>query len=405
MSRRNVNLQTQNAAALATNDDSSTQFSYLSAESIELYDPATQQEIKKLADEIDVTLTDKVTAYAGTHLKKSINDNMQFLERMMGTEEDRQLVKHIGELSAKVNNEANDIKIVAKEKNIFARFLDFIRGADERDDTIKKISSCFKLMGELEKAMQEEINIVTEREKDAENNTKYHIDAVTMIEKYLVAGYIACERIEAELNDLKASSSIMIADQVKCKNLSEGLINFKMVLQNLEKSRTASAVAIMQTVGAGQCLTKLKINFNSTMNNILLIFSQQSSSALLNYTVKNAIDSHKNINKLNAEMMKENSELTALNFNNVAQLVTEGIASADDMKKCAEIIIEGAQKANETITNYIEHLDEDKQKLSTALDYMNNFLGESGVLEKLNSSNSSGSSTSSSSTSSNSLKF
>ena len=90
-------------------------FSALTSESIYCFDPAIQHDVQSLADSIDVLEMDKVNAYAGQDQDKAISELMAFLEKMKGTEEDKQAVKTIAELSEKVNTEINEIKIVPKE--------------------------------------------------------------------------------------------------------------------------------------------------------------------------------------------------------------------------------------------------------------------------------------------------
>ena len=125
MSQENNN----NSMVAITPDDAQTKVSQnvslaeLTPQSILSFDPSVQASIQALADTIDVTEMDKVNSYAEAPMQKGISDLMTFLEKMKGTEEDKQSVKFIAELSEKVNTEINDIKIIQKKWDFLRNFL------------------------------------------------------------------------------------------------------------------------------------------------------------------------------------------------------------------------------------------------------------------------------------------
>lgn len=374
MSQENNN----NSMVAITPDDAQTKVSQnvslaeLTPQSILSFDPSVQASIQALADTIDVTEMDKVNSYAEAPMQKGISDLMTFLEKMKGTEEDKQSVKFIAELSEKVNTEINDIKIIPKEMGFFEKLLARLKG-DPQENVLKKINSCITLINKLAEHMANEIALVSERQDDAARIIDTNVEVVEKLEQYLVAGYIADERIQSSLDSMGSSGTLMIREQVEMQKTKDGLDLFRINLSNLEKTRYATYLAILQTMGNKSALEKLENNFKSTMRNLLLIFAQQSANTLLGYTVKNAIDSHNNITKLNTAMMESNATSLKKNYEDVAKLITAGVADVEKMRKCAEVILDGAKKHNEILSEYVDHLDEHRKEMADALEPVKEF--------------------------------
>lgn len=374
MSQENNN----NSMVAITPDDAQTKVSQnvslaeLTPQSILSFDPSVQASIQALADTIDVTEMDKVNSYAEAPMQKGISDLMTFLEKMKGTEEDKQSVKFIAELSEKVNTEINDIKIIPKEMGFFEKLLARLKG-DPQENVLKKINSCITLINKLAEHMANEIALVSERQDDAARIIDTNVEVVEKLEQYLVAGYIADERIQSSLDSMGSSGTLMIREQVEMQKTKDGLDLFRINLSNLEKTRYATYLAILQTMGNKSALEKLENNFKSTMRNLLLIFAQQSANTILGYTVKNAIDSHNNITKLNTAMMESNATSLKKNYEDVAKLITAGVADVEKMRKCAEVILDGAKKHNEILSEYVDHLDEHRKEMADALEPVKEF--------------------------------
>ena len=367
-----------NSMVTITPDDTQTKVSQnvslaeLTPQSILSFDPSVQASIQALADTIDVTEMDKVNSYAEAPMQKGVSELMAFLEKMKGTEEDKQSVKFIAELSGKVNTEINDIKIIPKEMGFFERLLARFKG-DPQENVLKKINSCITLINKLAEHMASEIALVSERQDDAAKIIDTNVEVVEKLEQYLVAGYIADERIQSSLDSMGSSGTLMIREQVEMQKTKDGLDLFRINLSNLEKTRYATYLAILQTMGNKSALEKLENNFKSTMRNLLLIFAQQSANTLLGYTVKNAIDSHNNITKLNTAMMESNAASLKKNYEDVAKLITAGVADVEKMRKCAEVILDGAKKHNEILSEYVDHLDEHRKEMAEALEPVKEF--------------------------------
>lgn len=374
MSQENNN----NSMVAITPDDAQTKVSQnvslaeLTPQSILSFDPSVQASIQALADTIDVTEMDKVNSYAEAPMQKGISDLMTFLEKMKGTEEDKQSVKFIAELSEKVNTEINDIKIIPKEMGFFEKLLARLKG-DPQENVLKKINSCITLINKLAEHMANEIALVSERQDDAARIIDTNVEVVEKLEQYLIAGYIADERIQSSLDSMGSSGTLMIREQVEMQKTKDGLDLFRINLSNLEKTRYATYLAILQTMGNKSALEKLENNFKSTMRNLLLIFAQQSANTILGYTVKNAIDSHNNITKLNTAMMESNATSLKKNYEDVAKLITAGVADVEKMRKCAEVILDGAKKHNEILSEYVDHLDEHRKEMADALEPVKEF--------------------------------
>ena len=326
----------------------------LSPSSIENYDPDIQANIRALADNIDVTETDKVNAYAEGPVKNCTDGLSKFLEKMKDTPEDRQTVELIAELSAKVSNESSDLKVVMKEKNFFQKLLARIFKEDPNDATLKKIDSCKLLIDQLGKLMTKQIQILSERHDDAQSIIDINLSAAEQLEYYLVAGYIASERITQELLDSESKSSSMTIRELNALNEKDaGLQNFNNSLVNIEQLRLGTWLATMEAVGDKKLIAILENNYKSTMNKMIMLFLQQAVNGMLGATIQNAIDGQKNLRKLNESLMTTNADNLSRHFVEVANIVTSNLMDVKVAEACAQIVYDGYLRHQEIMKEVI----------------------------------------------------
>lgn len=365
----------------------------LSPSSIENYDPDIQANIRALADNIDVTETDKVNAYAEGPVKNCTDGLSKFLEKMKDTPEDRQTVELIAELSAKVSNESSDLKVVMKEKNFFQKLLARIFKEDPNDATLKKIDSCKLLIDQLGKLMTKQIQILSERHDDAQSIIDINLSAAEQLEYYLVAGYIASERITQELLDSESKSSSMTIRELNALNEKDaGLQNFNNSLVNIEQLRLGTWLATMEAVGDKKLIAILENNYKSTMNKMIMLFLQQAVNGMLGATIQNAIDGQKNLRKLNESLMTTNADNLSRHFVEVANIVTSNLMDVKVAEACAQIVYDGYLRHQEIMKEVNSNMGQKKHEVVEAMKPIGDFMAINPSPDNsINSSNSSAS--------------
>ena len=230
-------------AIIDANNVNNIQLASLSADSLKYFSEEEQKEIMELANVIDVTDRAKIMEYASPVTREAVKGKMEFLEKMIGEPEDEEIMKHIAELSSKAENEISQLQIASKKGGLFGKLFSKLFSAKE---VSKKINDCATLLEELGKIMDKRVETCEKMYEYAEDHVKKDSKVVHQLSKYIVAGYIAEERIEKEIEELKSKdpNSLVGDDFVNLQLTETGLENFKLILDNRENARAVAAFSI-----------------------------------------------------------------------------------------------------------------------------------------------------------------
>ena len=180
----------------------STQLAALSTESLQYYDETTQKEILRIAGEIDVTQPEKVMAFGSIPIMRSFTSAGRILEEAQGTSADQEVVKMITELSKQAKDSYN---LVIEEPNFFEKLVMKITSGfkNKNKDVRIKAISCFKILEQYIKSCDEWIERLKKTHDEIMLSAHNDKNDCYELEQYIVAGYIATERIEGEVEVAK----------------------------------------------------------------------------------------------------------------------------------------------------------------------------------------------------------
>ena len=165
------------------------------------------------------------------------------------------------------------------------------------------------------------------------------------IEKYIVAGRIAQERISREVDEAREKYALtsLAADKEDYETLREGAETFNVVLLNLEKSRAASAISIGQLYLQTKTNKNVQIAVRTQKANSMALAAQQLRNAVLGAKNKIALEGQKSISTLNNELMKKVSESTVLTAEESEKILLNGVYSVEAALTAAKTVIDGCE--------------------------------------------------------------
>jgi len=379
---------------LNQNLDSVTDLAPLTVDSLALFDEETQAEIVSVAGQIDVREYERVMSYGQIPLLRSFEQAGKILEADQGSSADQEVMKQVTELAKQANESYDDFNIVLKEPNFLQKLLLKI-SASAKDKHDKELSvkalTSYRLLTQLRDSCEQWIDMLVD------GFTKIHQSAMSdklnceELEKYIVAGRIAEQRIEAEVQAAKDQWELsgLIGDKENYETLKEGLETFHVVLLNLEKSRAAFGISIGQLYLQEKTNKNVQIAVRTQKANSMALTSQQLRNAVLAAKNKIALEGQKSIAGLNSELMKKISETTVLTAEESEKILLSGVYSIESALEAAKTVIAGCESIQKAREARNQNIAVELGKLETLLNDMKPFVSR---LKEANSSETSSSS-------------
>ena len=318
----------------------------LSTTSLSSFPADVQREIVALSEQINVTEIENVMSYGSIPLLRSFEQAGKILQDEAGSSADQMVIREVVELSKQANDSYEDFNLVLKEPNFLQKiFMKVSKGAKDKHDADVKYKAItnYKLLEQLMKSCDTWVEML----KDGW--TKIHTSAMQdklsceELEKYIVAGRIAEQRIAAEVEQARLDYELsgLIADKEKYDNLKDGYETLQVVLLNLEKSRAAFVISIGQLFLQAKANKNTQIAVRTQRSHSMALASQQLRNAVLNAKTKIAIEGQKSLSALNSELMKKVSENTVLTAEESEKILLNGVYSVEAALEAAKTVIEG----------------------------------------------------------------
>ena len=216
----------------------------------------------------------------------------QLLKKERGSEADQAVIKQVIELSKRANEKYEDFNMTLKEPNmvegLVMKAVAALTGKKKSSSRVKdmkaKAISSYDLLNELNKSCLSWIDILRTNMEDISDSGVDDRLTVGQMEKYLIAGYLAMERVNAEMEEKKAvyETTGLQQDEDEYNALKEGAEILQIVLSNMEKSKLMYKVSIGQLELEKRANRSLQIDINSKQRNTAALISQQLRNALLN---------------------------------------------------------------------------------------------------------------------------
>ena len=344
----------------------------LSTNSLSSFPADVQREIVALSEQINVTEIENVMSYGSIPLLRSFEQAGKILQDEAGSSADQMVIREVVELSKQANDSYEDFNLVLKEPNFLQKlFMKVSKGAKDKHDADVKYKAItnYKLLEQLMKSCDTWVEML----KDGW--TKIHTSAMQdklsceELEKYIVAGRIAEQRIAAEVEQARLDYELsgLIADKEKYDNLKDGYETLQVVLLNLEKSRAAFVISIGQLFLQAKANKNTQIAVRTQRSHSMALASQQLRNAVLNAKTKIAIEGQKSLSALNSELMKKVSENTVLTAEESEKILLNGVYSVEAALEAAKTVIEGCDLIKKAREERSAGIAQELGKLETLL--------------------------------------
>ena len=344
----------------------------LSTNSLSSFPADVQREIVALSEQINVTEIENVMSYGSIPLLRSFEQAGKILQDEAGSSADQMVIREVIELSKQANDSYEDFNLVLKEPNFLEKlFLKISKSAKDKHDADVKYKAItnYKLLEQLMKSCDTWVEML----KDGW--TKIHTSAMQdklsceELEKYIVAGRIAEQRIAAEVEQARLDYELsgLIADKEKYDNLKDGYETLQVVLLNLEKSRAAFVISIGQLFLQAKANKNTQIAVRTQRSHSMALASQQLRNAVLNAKTKIAIEGQKSLSALNSELMKKVSENTVLTAEESEKILLNGVYSVEAALEAAKTVIEGCDLIKKAREERAAEIEQELGKLENIL--------------------------------------
>lgn len=382
------------------------EFAPLSAGALVHFSAEDQQEILSVAKQVDVRQTEKIMSYGQIPLLRSFEEAGNILREDQGSSADQEVIRQVIELSKQANQSYDDFNLVLKEPNFLQRMLLKISSAakekHDKELSVKAIT-CYKMIEQLVQSCDKWIDMLVD------GFTKIHTSALQdkvnceELEKYIVAGRIAEERISEQVEAARQAYELsgLISDKEEYDALKEGLEIFQMVLFNLEKSRAAFGISIGQLELQGKTNKNVQIAVRTQKANSMALAAQQLRNAVLNAKNQVVLDGQRSISSLNSELLKKVSENTVLTAEESEKVLLNGVYTIEAAKEAIQTVVNGCELIEKARIDRSASMAQELAKLENLLTDIRPFVTR---LQE-NNSNSSSTKSSPSQTTKHGLKF
>lgn len=312
------------------------------------YMPDEQREITELAAKIDVTETDKIMAYGSAPLIATFEQCGKLLKDEQGSEADQKVIKEVIELSNVANKSYDDFNLALKEPGFFEKLL-LKMSSSKRKKKNQKIKESaitnYKLLTQLRASCDSWLEMLKESMFQITSSSVDDKMTVELLEKYLVAGYIADDRISKVLEEKKQAYDLsgLQKDQQEYDELKGGYDLFQIVLTNLEKSRVMYKLSIGQLSLTERGNRNMQVTIHTQKSNSMALISQQLRNAVLDAKNREVLEGQQAIIRLNDELMKKVSQNIALTAEESEKLIFAGFYGMSAAKDAILTVINGCQ--------------------------------------------------------------
>lgn len=332
------------------------------------FSPEEQQEIRNLADAIDVRQIDKVMSYGSPALKATFDQCGKFLKDERGSDADQKVIEQVIALSKKASESYDDFNLVLQEPGFFQKLFTRMLGAGKNSHAKKIQTSAvtnYKLLVELKDSCDSWLDMLKRAMGEIEYSAISDIEAISLLEKYIIAGKIAEERVVKELEaartEYQETGLQVVGHQLK--ELEEGFDLFEITMANLEKSRVMYHLSIGQLGLIKRSNRNVQISIHTQVDNSMALIGQQLRNAVLNAKTREVLEGQKAINRLSDELIKDISRTAGLTAEETERLIYAGFYNVDAAKEAVTTVINSCEAIKKTASEMLPKMKADMTQL------------------------------------------
>lgn len=344
--------------------------------------PEEQQEIITLADKIDVTKYENAMKYAEEALRKTFEQCGQFLKSESGSKADQEVIKRVAELSKKASDSYEDFELVLQEPNFIEKIFLKLSKA-KRNERTKKIQNHavtnYKLLCELKESCEIWLDMLRKAMSDITYSELNDSDNLIKLEKYIIAGYMAKQRVEEEMQQLQSESKSTGLRTVSQKYdaIKEGYDIFVLRLNYLEKSRVMYYLSIGQLKLIERSNRNVQISVHTQSDNCMALISQQLRNAVLNAKNQEVIEGQQMLTRLSDELIKDVSSSIGKTAMEAERILYYGMYNTEAAKEAVKTVIASCDSIKHVAEEMLPKMRADVMELNTLVEELRPYVDKS----------------------------
>ncbi len=332
------------------------------------YSEEEQTEIVKLSEEIDVKEVEHIMKYGSTALINTFNQCGQFLKEEKGSRADQEVINRVAELAKKASESNDEFNLTIKEPTFLQKLMQKITtGGENKSEKIQaRAVNCFKLVDELKKSCDEWVQLLEDASGEIECAGIEDVKNISLLEKYIIAGELARERLEMECQESKQKyedTGLQIYSQ-EYQNIKDGLEIFEITMSNLEKSRVMYKLSIGQLMLIRRSNRDVRISIETKTRNALALLGQQLRNAVLNAKIDEVSKGQKALTKLNDEVIRDVSKSVGLTSEEAEKLLYTSFYNTSAAKEAVETVIKTCNEIQKVASEALPKMKTDVAELS-----------------------------------------
>ena len=337
------------------------------------YTEEEQEEIVALSEKIDVTKPENVMQYGAGPLIDTFKQCGDFLKDEKGSDADQAVIERLRVLSQKAAENKEEFDLVLQPPNAFQKFLMKINPKKKKSHTDKIQKSAisnYKLLAELQDSYDDWLEMLQEAWSTSAAAILSDAQSGTLLEKYIIAGYLAQERIEKQITDSEAEyqETGLIVCKQQTDQLREGYKIFQTTMGNLEKSRAMYQLSIAQLALVKHSNENVQISINTQKHNTLTLLSQQLRNAVLDAKTREVLDGQKALTVLNDEVIKDISKSIGATAEQTEKLLYTGVYNVAAAKEAVSSVIVSCNNIQKTATQMLPKMKADVAQINSLIE-------------------------------------
>lgn len=323
------------------------------------FSEAEKQEVMALSDSIDLTKTDNVMNYGAAPFIDTFQQCGEFLKKERGSSADQAVIKEVIELSKKVTESNEEFNMILKEPNALQKiFLKAFLG--NKKSSVQKIKNsaitAYDLIGQLKSSYSSWLETLKDGMEEIGYSAVSDIEAIKLLEKYIIAGKIAEPRLKDELEQVETEANETGLISVEYEKIKEGYDIFCRRMGHLEDARIMYRLSVAEVMLTGKSNRNMQEAINTQAQLTTTFIALQIRNAMLNEKVKEVLEGHKAITKLGDELVKEISKNIGRTAEETEKLIYASIYNPEAGKEAIENSLKSCEVIKNTATEMLPKL-------------------------------------------------
>lgn len=347
------------------------------------FEEEERQEILALADKIDVTQIEKVMNYGSKPLRDTFEQSGAFLKKERGSTADQEVISRVIELSKKTSESQDEFNnlLELKEPNfvekLVMKLFSSSKNTGSRTEKLQNSAkTSYMLLAELQNSFEEWLELLYNAMTDIEESAISDSEAIVLLEKYIIAGKFAEERIQKELEEIQkqyqATGLQKYANSYRI--MKEGYNHFKTKMMNLEQSRGLYYLSIAQLMLIKETNTSMQATIHTQKDNFIATFGQQLRNGIVNAKNKEVLRGQKAVVKLGDELIKDVSETVANTAVEAKKAMYQGFYSLEAAEKAFTFVKNACNDIEKVETEMLPKMKEKTERIECLIEELKPYI-------------------------------